>query len=52
VISTEIRYFVQLITDEGNEVDVPDTFTRFTQNYEFTRILVEQEFVKLFLFFF
>jgi len=31
VISTEIRCFVQLITDEDNVVDVPDT-DAFTQN--------------------
>jgi len=51
VISTEIRCFVQLITDDGNVVDVPDT-DGFTQNYEFTQMLVQQEFLKLFLFFF
>ena len=51
VISTEIRCFVQQITDEGNVLDVPDT-DGFTQNNELTRMLVEQELRQLFLFFF
>jgi len=51
VISTEIRCFVQQITDDGNVLDVPDT-DGFTQNNELTRMLVEQELIKLFLFFF
>jgi len=41
VIGTEIRCFVQLITDEDNVLDVPDT-DGFTQNNEFTRMFVEK----------
>jgi len=51
VISTKIRCFVQQITDEGNVLDIPDT-DGFKKNNELTRMLVEQELRKLFLFFF
>jgi len=51
VISTEIRCFVQFTSYENNALDVP-TGDGFRQNYEFTRMLLEEELRKLFLFFF
>jgi len=51
VISTEIRCFVQFTSFEDNVLDVPDG-DGFRQNYEFTRMLVEDEymwFLKFFL---